>query len=77
MKTGSSVYYEIADPHGDVAALANAAALVGTEHFDAWGSLGSVVPDDVPPGHVSVSGVDVATLRDAVIEQAPWPRWPA
>jgi RHS repeat-associated protein len=36
VKSGSNVYYEITNPHGDVAALASATALVGTEHFDAW-----------------------------------------
>jgi RHS repeat-associated protein len=38
VKSGSNVYYQITNPHGDVAALASATALVGTEHFDAWGN---------------------------------------
>ena len=48
VKSGSSVWYEITDPHGDVAALAAATSLAGTEHFDAWGNLltspGSTIP---------------------------------
>lgn len=35
----------------------------------------SVVPDVIPPGHVSVYGVGPGTLRDAVIEIPPWPRF--
>ncbi len=38
VKVGTNVYYEITDPHGDVAALASPSALVGTQHFDAWGT---------------------------------------
>jgi RHS repeat-associated protein len=37
-KIGANVYYLITDPHGNVAALANATALVGTTHFDPWGN---------------------------------------
>ena len=39
MRVNSSVYYEITDPHGDVVALASQTALVGTQHFDAWGNV--------------------------------------
>ncbi len=38
VKAGTTVYYEITDPHGDVAALASGTALVGTAHFDPWGN---------------------------------------
>ncbi len=37
---------------------------------------GSVIPEGVPPGHVSVVGVDPGVIRDAVIQQPPWPRFP-
>jgi RHS repeat-associated protein len=37
VRSGSSVYYEITNPHGDIVALASSNALVGTIHFDAWG----------------------------------------
>lgn len=39
VKSGSNLWYEITDPHGDVAALVTGNALVGTVHFDAWGNL--------------------------------------
>lgn len=38
VKTGASAYYLIANPHGDNVAIASASALVGTEHYDPWGS---------------------------------------
>ncbi len=38
-KVGANAYYQITNPHGDVVALANATALVGTQHFDPWGIL--------------------------------------
>ena len=34
---------------------------------------GSVVRDNVPPGHVSVKGVDPQTLKDAVVERGKFP----
>jgi RHS repeat-associated protein len=37
-KTGSSSYYQITNPHGDVIASASATALAGTIHFDPWGN---------------------------------------
>ena len=36
---GGTAYYEITNPHGDVAALASALGLAGTEHFDPWGNV--------------------------------------
>ncbi|HKB34086.1 MAG TPA: RHS repeat-associated core domain-containing protein, partial [Candidatus Dormibacteraeota bacterium] len=39
VKSGGSVYYEITNPHGDIAALASATGLVGTAHFDPWGNV--------------------------------------
>jgi RHS repeat-associated protein len=49
VKSGSSSYYQITDPHGDNVAWASATALVGTEHFDPWGNTtytpsGTTVP---------------------------------
>jgi RHS repeat-associated protein len=48
VKSGTNVWYEITDPHSDVASLAAGTALAGTEHFDAWGnqvaSSGSTIP---------------------------------
>jgi len=35
---------------------------------------GSVIPDDIPPGHVSVSGVSVNDYLDAVIERGKFPK---
>ncbi len=34
---------------------------------------GSVIPDDIPPGHVTVIGVDVQTLKDAVVDKGRIP----
>jgi RHS repeat-associated protein len=35
---------------------------------------GSVIRDNVPPGHVSVHGVDLKTLRDAIVGRGRIPR---
>lgn len=35
---------------------------------------GSVVPDNVPPGHVSVQGVTAEQLQQAVIERGKFPK---
>ena len=34
---------------------------------------GSVIPDNVPPGHVTVRGVDVETLQGAIVERGKFP----
>jgi len=56
VKSGSSVWYEITDPHGDVAALATATALVGTEHFDVWGNLLGPSGTTTPFGYQGAAG---------------------
>lgn len=55
-KSGSSVWYEITDPHGDVAALATATALAGSEHFDPWGNLYSSSGSTIPYGFQGSAG---------------------
>ena len=51
VKAAGSVYYEISDPHGDVAALANASGLAGTEHFDPWGNVLSASHSAISPAY--------------------------
>src|SRR5205823_8706295 len=48
-KAAGTVYYEITDPHGDVAALASASGLAGTEHFDPWGNVMSASNSVISP----------------------------
>jgi hypothetical protein len=36
--------------------------------------LGSVVPDDVPPGHVSVMNVLIEALKEAIVERGVFPK---
>jgi RHS repeat-associated protein len=48
-KVGATAYYEITNPHGDVAALASASGLAGTEHFDAWGNVLSASNSVISP----------------------------
>lgn len=56
VKAGANVYYEITNPHGDVVALASAAALAGTVHFDAWGNLLSSAGTAIPYGFQGSAG---------------------
>jgi RHS repeat-associated protein len=62
VKVGTSVYYEITNPHGDVVAYATAAAIAGTQHFDAWGN-----PTYAPSGVSTPFGYQgaVGSLTDA------------
>ncbi len=48
-KVGANAYYEITNPHGDVAALATASGLAGTEHFDPWGNVMSASNSVISP----------------------------
>jgi RHS repeat-associated protein len=71
-KSGSSVWYEITDPHGDVAALASASALVGTEHFDAWGNLLGSSGTTVPFGFQGAAGSWTDSTSGFVSMGARW-----
>ena len=72
VKSGSSVWYEITNPHGDVVALASGSALAGTWHFDVWGNQvgfsGSTIPFAFQGGYVSWTDA----TNGCVYMQARW-----
>jgi RHS repeat-associated protein len=72
VKIGSNVYYEITDPHGDVAALASAGGLVGTEHFDTWGNLLSASGTTTPCGFQGAAGSWTDTTTGFVSMGVRW-----
>lgn len=72
LKSGSSVYYQITNPHGDNVAWASASALVGTEHFDPWGNLLNSGGTTTPFGFQGAAGSWTDTSTGFVSMGARW-----
>ena len=72
VKSGSNVYYEITDLHGDVVALATTTALVGTAHFDPWGNLVASAGTTIPFGFQGSDGSWTDAVTGFVHMGARW-----